>query len=89
MQFRRLLTSRYAFLSVFFKCSLVSIIVLLFCLLVFRSSIVNESFIPSLASLESEKHSGMMSFVVECRCLVSSIVMSEQPAVNVCVFTKN
>ena len=72
----------------FFKCSLISIIVLLFCLLVFRSSIVNESFIPSLASRESEKHSGMMSFVVECRCLVSSILMSEQPAVNVCFYKK-
>lgn len=67
----------------FFKCLLLSIIVLLFCLLVFRSSIANESFIPSLAAHENEKHSSMMSFVVECRCLVSSIVM----AVNVCVFT--
>lgn len=72
----------------FLKCSLVSIIVLLFYLLVFRSSVVNGSLIPSLASQENEKHSSMMSFVVECRCLVSSILMSEQSAVNVCVFTK-
>ena len=71
----------------FFECSLVSIIMLLLCLLVFRSSIVIESFLPSLASHENEKHSTMISFVVECRCLVSSILMSEQPSVNVC-FTK-
>ena len=44
---------------------------------------------PSLASKENKKHSRMMSFVVECRCLVSSIPMSVQPAVNLCVFTKN
>lgn len=72
----------------FFKCSLVSIIVLLFYPLVFRSSVVNGSLIPSLASQENEKHSSMMSFVVQCRCLVSTILMSEQSAVNVCVFTK-
>lgn len=71
----------------FFKCSFVKIIVLLFSLFVFWSSTVNESFTPSLASRENEKHCSMMSFVVECRCLVSSILISEQPAVNVCVFT--
>ena len=43
---------------------------------------------PSLASQGNEKHSSIMTFVVECRCLVSSILMSEQPAVNVSVFTK-
>lgn len=58
------------------------------CLMVFRSK-GKESLIPSLASQESEKHSSLMSFVVECRFLVSNILVSEQPAVKVCVFTKN
>ncbi|XP_020609222.1 uncharacterized protein LOC110047821 [Orbicella faveolata] len=36
-----------------------------------QSSVVNGSLIPSLASQENEKHSSMMSFVVECRCLAA------------------
>ena len=63
--------------------------VLLHCfyLLVFRSSITNES-LPSLASQENEKHSSMMSFVVEYRCLVSSILVSEQQSTCVCFARK-
>ena len=55
----------------------------------FRSSITNESSKPSLASQENEKRSSMMSFVVECRCLVSSSLVSEQLAVNVCGLQKS